>query len=416
MSLTGSAESRHLALAYDRIGMSNRLVGAGVALFLSVWVGWVAVVIAGVVLAGALAGVWYRRAHPDRSVASNLLQDVTLVGVILLLGGPWLVLMVSAGIFFTVQSLVLLARRQAVTVLGYALAWFTASHFMHLSFLTQATTRPVVNYLVGIVFLFVSATDALVVRRIFQEIRVRERLAIDDSERTAKLKSEFVSMVSHELRTPLTSIAGFAEALRDGWEDLTEGERGEFLSILIEQATHLNQIVEDILVVPRLEAGKLHLNLEEFELRNLALSKVAMLFPRGSRQQVAVLVPPGLRGLGDPFRFDQILRNLLENARKYGGDEIGIEAVEDGQTVVVTVWDTGPGVPPEDVERIFNHFEQLDAGDARSSTGVGLGLPIARRLAQAMGGDLWYEPNFPYGSRFNVRIPAAPPLQLAQIA
>ena len=109
----------------------------------------------------------------------------------------------------------------------------------------------------------------------------------------------------------------------------------------------------------------------------------------------------------DPNRVEQVLRNLLENARKYGGDRVVIDAERRDDLWAVVVADNGPGVPEEDRERIFEGFEQLSQGDTRSSNGLGLGLFITRRLIQAMGGTIWYEPGFPVGSRFCFTLPAA---------
>ena len=114
-----------------------------------------------------------------------------------------------------------------------------------------------------------------------------------------------------------------------------------------------------------------------------------------------------------PFqiRFRQIMRNLLENAKKYGGDQVLIEGELSAPGLyTVSVSDNGGGVAEADRERIFQHFEQLSTGDARIQQGVGLGLPIARKLARAMGGDLWYEDRFPVGAkfRFTVRVAGHP--------
>jgi signal transduction histidine kinase len=113
----------------------------------------------------------------------------------------------------------------------------------------------------------------------------------------------------------------------------------------------------------------------------------------------------GVRMHADPKRVQQVVRNLLENARKYGGDQVLVEGFAHGEQYVLVVSDNGPGVPDGSANQIFEHFEQLSKGDSRSSSGIGLGLPIARRLARAMGGDVWYERRFPTGSRFCFSLP-----------
>jgi signal transduction histidine kinase len=231
--------------------------------------------------------------------------------------------------------------------------------------------------------------------------RVSWKRRVLEAERAAQeataMKNDFVTLVSHELRTPLTSIAGFAQTLETTWRDLGEPEISEFLSIISNQAHYLGELVEDILVIPRLDAGRLRLYPELFDLSDLIHSAGN----GGTRESnVSVSLPGGVRVWGDPKRAQQVIRNLLENAAKYGGDQVLVEGFPYGDHFIVVVSDNGPGVPDEHVNTIFEHFEQLSKGDGRSSTGLGLGLPIARKLARAMGGDVWYERRFPTGSRF----------------
>jgi len=228
---------------------------------------------------------------------------------------------------------------------------------------------------------------------------IRHRTALNSERKAVRLKNEFVSMVSHELRTPLTSIAGFTDTLRESWRDLSTREIEEFLLIMRHEATHLSNLVEDVLVIPRLEAGQLRLEFAEFDLAGV-LQDTARLIFSGADQEYNGAIPSGVILNADPGRVRQIIRNLLENARKYGGDQVLVEGEARGDRYMVVVSDNGPGVRDEDQERIFEHFEQATKGDARSNQGVGLGLPIARKLARAMGGDLWFESRFPTGSRF----------------
>lgn len=240
----------------------------------------------------------------------------------------------------------------------------------------------------------------------------RMRAEVDDAKYAAEeaqaIKNDFVAMVSHELRTPLTSIAGFAETLLESWKELPPAEVEEFLSIIAKQSQYLGDLVEDVLVIPRLEAGRLRFHPVMFDLGSVIRDVTTMLFTPGSGREAHVSIPEGMRVFGDPKRVHQVIRNLLENARKYGGEQVLIEGFAYGDHFVMVVSDNGPGVPDPSILRIFEHFEQVSKGDARSSSGIGLGLPIARRLARAMGGDVWYERRFPTGSRFCLSVTLSP--------
>jgi len=262
--------------------------------------------------------------------------------------------------------------------------------------------------LIGGIALLVAAVAILAAVRAVRAARGRERYATQSAERARRMKNEFVSMVSHELRTPLTSIAGFTDTLLESWTKLPEDEINEFLTIINKQAVHLSELVEDVLVIPRLEAGRLRLDLESFDLAEIANDVTTAILPPGSARDAAVAIPGGVAVFADRRRVQQVLRNLVENAHKYGGDQILVEGSPYGEYYLVVVSDNGPGIPEPDVDRVFTHFEQLSKGDARSDKGIGLGLPIALKLARAMGGDLWYEHRFPTGSRFCFTIRTEP--------
>jgi signal transduction histidine kinase len=240
--------------------------------------------------------------------------------------------------------------------------------------------------------------------------RRRQQAAMAEAEHARRMKDEFVSMISHELRTPLTSIAGFAETLREGWQTLPDEEVDEFLDIIGKQSQHLHELVEDVLVLPRLQAGRLPLHLEVFELGPLAHEVVQLVSPPGYASEASVSIPGGVMVYADRRRVMQVLRNLYENAVKYGGDQVLIEGSPYGKQYLVVVSDNGSGISEEEVDRMFVRFEQRSKGDARSDQGIGLGLPIALQLSRAMGGDLWYEHRFPTGSRlcFTVSLAGTP--------
>jgi signal transduction histidine kinase len=235
--------------------------------------------------------------------------------------------------------------------------------------------------------------------------RRREREVRRLSEEAHRIKDEFVAMVSHELRTPLTSIAGFADTLLESWRDLPPDEVDEFLAIISRQSVYLGDLVEDVLVIPRLEADRLRFHPELFDLGDLLADVSRMVFPTGGKKSAVVTLPDGVRVLADRRRVQQVIRNLMENARKYGGDQVMVEGFVLGDQYLLVISDNGPGVPDESTQRVFENFEQISKGDSREATGIGLGLPIARRLARAMGGDVWYERRFPTGARFCFSLP-----------
>ncbi|MCZ6738174.1 MAG: sensor histidine kinase [Acidimicrobiia bacterium] len=253
--------------------------------------------------------------------------------------------------------------------------------------------------------LIVGLVALLWARRLTSQGRAREREVIRLSEEADTLKNDFVAMVSHELRTPLTTIAGFADILVRSWEDLPQEEVNEFLSIINRQSIYLGDLVEDVLVIPRLEVNRLPLEPELFDLGDLIEDVALMVFPSGEKKTSLVSLPDGVRVFADRRRVQQVMRNLMENARKYGGDQIMIEGFVMGDQYLVIISDNGPGVPDQETRRVFENFEQLSKGDTREALGIGLGLPIARRLARAMGGDVWYERRFPTGARFCYSLP-----------
>lgn len=234
----------------------------------------------------------------------------------------------------------------------------------------------------------------------------RHELALQAEQRASEMKNQFVSMISHELRTPLTNITGFAASLQETWQALDPPEVDEFLGIICREAEHLKNLVDDVLAIPRLEAGRLLLDPVDFPLRPAAFRIAELLFPAGGETSATVAIPGNVVVRADPNRVEQVLRNLLDNARKYGGDHVGIEAIRRGDRYLVVVADNGPGVPADRRERIFDRFEHGAETAEPTGTGIGLGLTVTRHLVEAMGGDVWYEPGFPVGARFCFTLPA----------
>ena len=339
------------------------------------------------------------------SAIPSLVVDATLLGVLSLVRGFSGGVEGAGFVYLVAAALLLLPLRHAALVLIYALLWAIPIGFLAPLAETSEESLPAE---IGAML----AAAAIVARLLYATGRAlfaaeeRHKNALEAEKRAVELKDEFVSMVSHELRTPLTSIGGFSDTLRESWSRLPPNEIDEFLLIMRGETQHLSNLVEDILVIPRLEAGRLRLEPSTIDLRNEAFEVSRLVFT-GTTREVQIDIPADVRVTADPNRLRQIFRNLLENSRKYGGDQVLIAGELTGDSYKVVIADNGTGIPVEDRERIFEHFEQAVKGDARSE-GVGLGLPIARKLARAMGGDLWFEPRFPTGAQFLFTLFSAP--------
>ena len=219
-----------------------------------------------------------------------------------------------------------------------------------------------------------------------------------------EMKSHFVAIASHELRTPLTAVLGFASTLLAHWDRIPEDERRAQVGMIDRQARVLARLVDDLLTMSRIEGGALEIRPRPVDVLE---SVQDLLMAVGCRDdEVAIDVVDGLEVLADPDHFRQIVTNYLTNALKYGRTPIRIEAVPANGAVEVRIRDQGEGVPPDFVPRLFERFAQAP-GVAQAHRGTGLGLSIVRGLAQAHGGDAWYEPNEPMGACFGVRLPRA---------
>lgn len=219
-----------------------------------------------------------------------------------------------------------------------------------------------------------------------------------------EMKSHFVAIASHELRTPLTAVLGFASTLLAHWDRLPEDERRAQVGMIDRQARVLARLVDDLLTMSRIEGGALEIRPRPVDVLE---SVQDLLMAVGCRDdEVAIDVVDGLEVLADPDHFRQIVTNYLTNALKYGRTPIRIEAVPANGAVEVRIRDQGEGVPPDFVPRLFERFAQAP-GVAEAHRGTGLGLSIVRGLAQAHGGEAWYEPNEPRGACFGVRLPRA---------
>ena len=222
-----------------------------------------------------------------------------------------------------------------------------------------------------------------------------------------KAKDEFVASVSHELRTPLTSIYGFAQLLAEGgYED--PSTTSALVDLIRGEADELSRMVEDLLTAARADAGALAYHLQDFEAGEAVERALAPLLKAGISLELNVETA---EIYADDFRFRQIIRNLVSNARRYGGEPIGVRGVVSAEGYRVTVYDHGEGVAPHVSDRLFQRF--VHQGHQPLLVGsVGLGLSIVRILAEGMGGGVSYE-RANEETRFVVVIPLAVAARMA---
>jgi len=243
-------------------------------------------------------------------------------------------------------------------------------------------------------------------RRADQEImQVNRQL-----EQSNRFKSEFLANMSHELRTPLNAILGFSEILLDDTMELSAGERVEFLRNIRSSGQHLLSLINDILDLAKIEAGKMDLHPEEMSVLD-AIHEVTSILEPMARQQGLRLLGSGLVPVGtiraDKSKFKQILYNLLSNAIKFtpspGTVTLGVR--EDEDQVTVSVADTGIGIKQDDLPKLFREFQQLDGSYTRRYEGTGLGLALCRRFVEMHGGRIWVQSQPGQGSTFTFTLP-----------
>ena len=223
-------------------------------------------------------------------------------------------------------------------------------------------------------------------------------------------KSEFLANMSHELRTPLNAIIGFSQLLRERMFGELNEKQEEYLDDILTSAGHLLALINDILDLSKVEAGQIELEVAPFSLREALERGVVMVRERATKDGVTVALeayPEADIVSGDERRVRQVIFNLLSNAVKFTphGGTVDVSAVRVNGEVRVSVADTGPGIAPEDHDRIFEEFQQTEAGAAQRE-GTGLGLALSKRLVELHGGRIWVDSDLGEGSTFVFTLPA----------
>jgi signal transduction histidine kinase len=348
-------------------------------------------------------------------LAAVCVETAVLTGIASLMGElralMWfLSLMVMHTIF--IYSIARL-RFPAATVGG----WFTAAIYLGylggtgawpgLALTFQAASLAVAN--AG--GMFICYQMELYIRREYVAMRLRERAELEarharnQAEEATQAKSEFLANMSHELRTPLNAVIGFSEVLHDRmFGDLNE-KQAEYVRDIHDSGRHLLSLINDILDLSKIEAGRMELDVTTFDLPSAIDNAVTLVRERASRHGLALKcdVDPGLGEFrGDERKFKQIMLNLLSNAVKFtpDGGRITVSARAKNPLVEVAVGDTGIGIAPEDLPRVFEEFRQVGNASARKAEGTGLGLALSKRLVELHGGSIHVESALGGGSTF----------------
>ena len=219
-------------------------------------------------------------------------------------------------------------------------------------------------------------------RDLSEHIKTQHRL-----EGLIRSKDEFIASVSHELRTPLTAVVGLAHELRSSWKVFSTDEISEFIGLVADQASDVANLVEDLLVAARADIGKVTVAPKVVEIAE-QIEGVVAAFDEPSRRRITVTVDHA-KAWTDPGRLRQVIRNLITNAIRYGGQHIEVTTAVENGFVAVQVSDDGPGISPGQEEQIFQPYER-DHEQGSQPNSVGLGLTVSRHLARLMGGDLIY--------------------------
>jgi signal transduction histidine kinase len=233
-----------------------------------------------------------------------------------------------------------------------------------------------------------------------------ERKTVEELRRLSALRADFVSLVSHELRTPMAAVIGAARTLQQRWRELSPEQRESFLELIAGETNRLAELIGDVLDTSRIEAGTFSYSFSDVDLAELVRDTVSILsLGQDEVGLVAHTADPIPHVRGDRERLKQVLTNLIENAVKYSapGEQVEVTARAENGRVCVTVSDRGPGIASEQQGLIFEKFGRANVGSGKP--GTGLGLFIARSIAEAHGGSLDVRSAPGQGATFTLALP-----------
>jgi signal transduction histidine kinase len=244
--------------------------------------------------------------------------------------------------------------------------------------------------------------------RLFHEIADKSR----QLEAASRHKSEFLANMSHELRTPLNAILGFSEVLAQGMFGEVNEKQSEYLHDILDSGRHLLSLINDILDLSKIEAGRMELEVNEFDLPHAIQNALTLVRERALRRGIGLhhVIDDRVADIrADERKVKQVLLNLLSNAIKFTpeGGRIEVRAASTDGTVEVSVTDTGVGIAPQDQEAVFEEFRQVGTSAARQE-GTGLGLALCRKFVELHGGTIWVTSAVGVGSTFTFKLPVRP--------
>jgi PAS domain S-box-containing protein len=224
-----------------------------------------------------------------------------------------------------------------------------------------------------------------------------------------KTKSEFLSIVSHEFRTALTGMQGFSELIRDG--GLEADEVRAYGGYIFNDADRVNRLIGDMLDLDRMESGRMTMRAADVDINDIVMEAISRAAPSAVGVEFKSDLDPRLPIVaGDRDRLIQVLSNLVNNAVKYSpdGGTVTLASRVEGRFALISVTDTGVGIPPDEIGHVFERFRRVRSGAAQSIPGTGLGLTIVKQIVEMHGGKIWVESAVGHGSSFHFTIPLAP--------